>query len=114
MKGVAALLQPLDCGATEGLKQCTRYHTARFCSSACMRLSWRAHKQCCTRWAEQGGEDESQHPHSRSRFKREIAARGACAVRAECATFETSPFSLASGSFANETCKDRLEPAEDL
>jgi len=50
----------IGCGATEGLKQCTRCHTARFCGSACMRLSWRAHKQCCARWAEQGGEDESQ------------------------------------------------------
>jgi len=58
----------IGCGATEGLKQCTRCHTARFCGSACMRLSWRAHKQCCARLAEQGyskqddenGADESE------------------------------------------------------
>ncbi|KAJ1636474.1 hypothetical protein T492DRAFT_959196 [Pavlovales sp. CCMP2436] len=44
----------IGCGTTEGLKQCTRCHTARFCGSACMQLSWRVHKQCCARWAGQG------------------------------------------------------------
>jgi len=43
----------IGCGATEGLKQCTRCHVARFSGSACMRLSWRAHKECCARWAEE-------------------------------------------------------------
>ncbi|KAJ1638667.1 hypothetical protein T492DRAFT_900054 [Pavlovales sp. CCMP2436] len=48
----------IGCGATKGLKQCTRCHVASFCGSACMRLSWRAAQ--AARWAEQGGEDESQ------------------------------------------------------
>jgi len=46
----------IGCGATEGLKQCTRCHTARFCGSACMRLSWRAHKEYCARWADESRE----------------------------------------------------------
>ncbi|KAJ1622380.1 hypothetical protein T492DRAFT_885318, partial [Pavlovales sp. CCMP2436] len=58
----------IGCGATEGLKQCKRCHVACFCGSACIRLSWRAHKQCCARLAEQGyskqddenGADESE------------------------------------------------------
>jgi TPR repeat protein len=47
------------CGATEGLKQCTRCHVARFCGSACMRQMWPTHKQCCKAWQDEQG-DESQ------------------------------------------------------
>mmetsp|Transcript_40603 Transcript_40603/g.100350 ORF Transcript_40603/g.100350 Transcript_40603/m.100350 type:complete len:258 (+) Transcript_40603:176-949(+) len=43
----------IGCGATKGLKQCTRCHVARFCGSACIRLSWLAHKECSARWVEQ-------------------------------------------------------------
>ncbi|KAJ1635072.1 hypothetical protein T492DRAFT_864006, partial [Pavlovales sp. CCMP2436] len=42
--------------------QCTRCRVARFCSSACMRLSWPAHKQCCARWAEEGDNHSSSAP----------------------------------------------------
>jgi TPR repeat protein len=38
------------CGATEGLKQCTRCHVARFCGSACMRQMLPTHKECCKAW----------------------------------------------------------------
>jgi TPR repeat protein len=47
------------CGATEGLKQCTRCHVARFCGSACMRQMWPTHKECCKAWQGEQG-DESQ------------------------------------------------------
>jgi len=49
----------IGCGATEGLKQCTRCHVARFCGSACMRQMWPIHTQCCKEWQDEQG-DESQ------------------------------------------------------
>jgi TPR repeat protein len=49
----------IGCGATKGLKQCTRCHVARFCGSACMRQMWPTHKECCKAWQDEQG-DESQ------------------------------------------------------
>jgi len=40
----------IGCGATRGLKQCTRCHVARFCGSECVRKVWPAHKGKCKQW----------------------------------------------------------------
>jgi TPR repeat protein len=50
----------IGCGATEGLKQCTRCHVARFCGSACMRQMWPTHKQCCKVWQDEQGDESHQ------------------------------------------------------
>ena len=38
------------CGKTEGLRQCTKCHVARFCGKECQARVWPTHKPFCRAW----------------------------------------------------------------
>jgi hypothetical protein len=48
----------MGCGATRGLKTCSKCKMAKFCGAECARRAWPAHKPHCKRWvaeADAGG-----------------------------------------------------------
>lgn len=108
----------IGCGASRGLKVCTKCHVAKFCGAECARRMWPAHKKSCKLWAAQVAREapsptaaEAAPPASLLAAAAEAASP--TAVPAAAAEDEAAPLEATAERARAEPMPDPQKPTPD-